>query len=124
MPLPIAVAGFFSAAFFASRLSAILTFFAGLMGAVAAFFAQWATRKLAVFLGVVTITVASTLVVFAAISSMIAGITVVVPPCIVQGFNMILPANFIPCLSTIFAARAMAWVYSWKVNFIAMLSRA
>jgi hypothetical protein len=104
----------------ALRVPAIATFLAGLAGTCVAFLAQWFTKRTAIQLGIVASVVAITLVALSAIKLLVDGISLYIPPEILEGASMVIPSNLSPCLSAIIGAHTVRWVWIWKVHFIEM----
>lgn len=104
----------------ALRVPAFAGFLAGLAAQIIALFTQWFTRRTAIQLGIVASVVALATAVFITIQASIASISLIVPPYVSQGLDMVLPSNFSACVSLIFGAKIVRWVWIWKVHFIEM----
>ncbi|MGY3569731.1 DUF5455 family protein [Vibrio paucivorans] len=98
----------------ALKLPAIATFIGGLAAQIMGWFAVRMSKGLAWNLTVLTMVIGLTLTVAFSINVLIAGLSYVVPPYVSSGFSMFVPSNAVPCLSAIFSARVIRWVWEWQ----------
>lgn len=98
----------------ATRLAAAAAFFGGLAANILGFFAKIVSRGLAINLTVLTLVIGLTLVVIAAVGGLAFGLSHVVPPYINVAASMVVPDNAIPCISTLYSARVIRWVWQWQ----------
>ncbi|NVJ58002.1 MAG: DUF5455 family protein [Vibrionaceae bacterium] len=92
-----------------------LAIFLGQLGAnILGWFAARMTRGLAMNLTILTMIIGVAALSALAIKSLITGLSYVVPPYLSLGFSFFVPSNAIPCLSAIFAARVIRWVWVWQ----------
>jgi len=115
-PLALVVAGGLSA----FRVPALAIFFGNIAATLFVWFMKVLTKKLAYQITVGTMVAGLTITLFLTIKATIAGITYFVPPEITQVANFIIPANFWPCVSSVFAAKIARWAYTWQVHAIEM----
>lgn len=88
----------------------------GLFGGLVTWFMNFFTKKVAsAFAGFALIALA-TAAFFSAINSILLGITFVIPGYMVQAAGHVIPANLLPCLAAIAAAKVAAYAYAWKVK--------
>lgn len=102
----------------ALRVPALVGFLASIFGSMVGWFAQWFSKKTAIQLGIVAAVVSLTIALFGAIQLIVAGISIVIPDFVQQGIDMVIPSNFLPCVSAVVSAKVVRWVWIWKVHFI------
>lgn len=102
----------------ALRFPAIAAFFSGLFSGVITWFLQFFGKKAAIQYGIITVIVGITVTLFTAIKLSIAGLSLIVPDFIQSGFNMVIPNNFVTCISLVFGAKITRWGWAWSVHFI------
>lgn len=105
------------------RLPALVAFLAGIFGQLVAFFAKWMTTKLAMQLTIITALVALTVAAFAAIKSLMLGISLVAPDYLVNAASLVIPDNAALCVASLISAHAIRYVWVWKVYFIESFGR-
>jgi predicted PurR-regulated permease PerM len=82
------------------------------------FFMQFFTKRVAIIFAAVTAIAALTAGLFAAITSLISGLYVSLPPDLAQGVRMIAPSNLEACLTAIASGHVARYVYEWQVKVI------
>ncbi|MFH4620489.1 DUF5455 family protein [Vibrio furnissii] len=100
------------AAFLSSLATQVLGFFVNLKFA----------RGVAINLTVITMVVGLTLASMTAVYAIAKGLSPFVPPYISQAWGMFVPSNALPCVSSIFAARVIRWLWSWQFYVITKVS--
>lgn len=106
----------------ALRIPAIAAFFAGLAANILSFFSVRFAKGIAINLTVVTLIVGLAATVAAAIYAIGSGISAVAPPFANQAWSYVVPSNAVPCLSAIFSARVIRWVWMWQFYVITKVS--
>lgn len=106
----------------ALRIPALAMFIGQLAATVLGWFAVRMTRGLAINLTVLTMVIALAAVTASLITLIITGLSYVSPPWLSQGFSYFVPSNAIPCLSAIFSARVIRWVWAWQFYAITKIS--
>lgn len=102
----------------ALRLPAIATFLAGLAAQLFGFLATRFTRQVAINLTIIGMIIGLATAVALSIYGVMASLSYVVPPYVNQGMSYFIPDNAIPCLSAIFSARVIRWVWEWQAYVI------
>lgn len=93
----------------------------GAFTTVAAFFAKFVTRRFAIVLSGVTVFLAMTASVFAAIHSMIAGAAASISnPHVLMGMSAVMPDNFELCIAVYFSAKLTLWAYNLNKDLLQM----
>ncbi|KOO14399.1 hypothetical protein AKJ18_13935 [Vibrio xuii] len=98
----------------ALRIPALAMFLGNLAAQVLGWFAVRLSKGLALNLTVLTMVVGLALAVTISINTIFLGLSYVVPPWISDGFDFFIPSNAVPCLSAIFSARLIRWVWEWQ----------
>ncbi|MGY5584766.1 DUF5455 family protein [Vibrio cincinnatiensis] len=106
----------------ALSIPALAAFLAGLAANILSFFTQRMARSIAINLTVITLIVGITLTAATAIYAIGAGLSYVAPPYVLQAWGMVVPSNAVPCISAIFAARVVRWVWSWQFYVITKMA--
>jgi hypothetical protein len=98
----------------------LLNLFSGIVG----FFAQYLTKKVALGAAAVAVIAGLTISMVAAAKLLVIGVLVTVPQsaALVQGFNMVMPSNFIVCLAAIASAHTGIALYKWNMENVKILS--
>ena len=96
------------------------TLLTSLFTSVFTFFMQYMTKRFALLLAVVASIGSLTITFFIAFSSLVQALAYSAPSPIVQAFGLAVPDNAVLCLSTVFTAHVMRWVYEWNVKVIQM----
>ncbi|WP_194089229.1 DUF5455 family protein [Vibrio hibernica] len=104
------------------RIPALIAFLAQLAATVLGWFALRLTRNVAINLTVLTMVIGLALTTALALSVIFSGLSYVVPPNLSEGFSLFIPDNAIPCLSAIFSARVIRWVWQWQFYAITKVS--
>ncbi|MBY8232004.1 DUF5455 family protein [Vibrio fluvialis] len=102
------------AAFLATLATNVLSFFVNLKFA----------RSVAINLTVISMVVGLTLAAIAAVYAIGSGLFYVVPPFIPQAWGMFVPTNAVPCVSAIFSARLVRWLWSWQFYVITKMGNS
>ena len=102
----------------AARLPALAALLGGIFAQVVAVFATRFTVSTAVQLGAIASITGLTLFLLAALKTIMFGLTVALPPFYFQAMSLIIPSNLLPCVTAIFSARVVRWVWTWQVYFI------
>ncbi|GAL09052.1 putative capsid protein [Vibrio astriarenae] len=71
-------------------------------------------RRAAMYLTVIGIMFALGLTTMVAINALLSTINYDSVPWLEQGFSYFIPSNAVPCLSVIFSARVIRWVWDWQ----------
>lgn len=98
----------------------MFAFFSSLAGAFFGFLLKYLIKRGAITFGVIGGVVTVTGLLFIALASAVSSISVVVPDSVRQGLDMVLPSNFLPCISAIFGLKTVIWFWRWKVHFLEM----
>lgn len=106
----------------ALRLPALAIFLSQLAATILGWFATRLTRSVAINLTVLTMVFGLALTTSLAIYAVLSGLSYVVPPYLSQGFAYFVPDNAVPCLSAIFSARVIRWVWEWQFYAITKVS--
>ena len=77
--------------------------------------------RLGVELAVIALVTGLTVTVIGTIKAAIFAISFTLPPEFVHGYNLLVPSNFVPCLSAIFSAKVVRWAWEWSVHMIYLL---
>lgn len=104
------------------RLPALAVFLGQLAATILGFLATRVTRTVAINLTVLTMVLGLALTTALALSAIFSGLSYVVPPELSQGFAFFIPDNAIPCISAIFSARVIRWVWQWQFYAITKVS--
>ena len=96
----------------------LATFLGSIFTAVFSAFLQFATKKIAIILSVVSAIGFLTVAFFAAILVIIHQLATVAPDIVVQGASLIMPSNLPLIASLCLTARVVRWVYEWNVKVI------
>ncbi|WP_076587973.1 DUF5455 family protein [Vibrio ostreicida] len=106
----------------ALRLPAIAMFFGQLAASVLGWFAVRMTRSLAMNLAMITLLIGLATTVSFSLFLLASGLSYVAPPSLSQAFSFFVPSNAIPCMSVIFSARVIRWVWTWQFFVITTVS--
>ncbi len=106
----------------ALRFPALASFLAGLAAQIFGFLATKYTKSVAINLTVIAMIIALATGFALSIKAVIAGLGYIAPPYLTQGFSYFIPDNAIPCLSAIFSARVIRWVWEWQFYVITKVS--
>ena len=106
----------------ALKLPALAIFLSQLAATILGWFATRVTRSVAINLTVLTMVVGLALTTALALNAIFSGLSYVVPPSLAQGFSYFVPSNAVPCLSAIFSARVIRWVWQWQFYAITKVS--
>lgn len=112
--MPVFLLPILSSVMTALRVPALAAFLAGMASNILAWFVKFFARGTAINLTVITMLIALTAGTTAAIYGIAAGLAQVVPPFLVDAWGIFVPGNAIPCVSAVFAARMVRWVWSWQ----------
>lgn len=96
----------------------IAGFIAQLFALIAGIFVTRFGWRLGIELAVMALVTAFTLSAIGAIKAALFAISFALPPEFVQGYNLLVPANFVPCLSAILSAKLVRWGWEWGVHII------
>lgn len=102
------------------RLPVLAAFLSSIFAQIVAFFTQWFSVRTAMQLGIISAVSALTILLFASIKGLMAGIIVIAPPSFNQAMSLIIPSNLPICFSAIVSAHVVRWVWIWQVHFIEM----
>lgn len=98
----------------ALRLPALAAFLAGLVSNVLAWFAQYFARNTAINLTIISTLIVLTAGTTGAIYAVASGLSQIVPPYVADAWGLFIPSNAIPCISAVFSARLLRWIWSWQ----------
>ncbi|WP_089138188.1 DUF5455 family protein [Vibrio rumoiensis] len=104
------------------RLPALAIFLGQLAATILGWLATRITRSVAINLTVLTMVLGLALTTALALSAIFNGLSYVVPPELSQGFAFFMPDNAIPCISAIFSARVIRFVWQWQFYAITKVS--
>lgn len=102
------------------KLPVLVAFLSSLFAQIVAFFTQWFSVRTAMQLGIISIVSGLTVLLFASIKALMAGIVVIAPPSFNQAMSLIIPSNLPICFSALVSAHIVRWVWIWQVHFIEM----
>ncbi|EGU31007.1 hypothetical protein VII00023_20722 [Vibrio ichthyoenteri ATCC 700023] len=122
MAVPVVLLPIISSIGNALKIPAIALFLGQLASTVLAWFAVRLSRGLAINLTVLTMIIALAASIALGITLIIEGLSYVSPPGLSQGFSYFVPSNAVPCLSAIFSARIIRWVWQWQFYAITKIS--
>lgn len=107
----------------ALKVPAIAAFLSSLATQVLGFFVNLKfARAVAINLTVITMVVGLTLASMTAVYIIGSGLSRVTPPYLSQAWGMFVPSNALPCISAIFSARVIRWLWSWQFYVITKVS--
>lgn len=106
----------------ALKIPAIAIFLGQLASTVLGWFAIRLSRGLALNLTVLVMIIGLAAAVALSLLTVIKGLSYVTPDYLSVGFSYFVPANAIPCLSAIFSARIIRWVWMWQFYAITKVS--
>lgn len=106
------------------RLPALVSFLAGVFGSIVAFFAKWLTANLAMRLTVIASITSLTGLAFLALKALIDSLIVITPDFFAQAASMVIPDNAPLCISAVFSAHIVRYIWVWKVHFIELFGSA
>ena len=106
----------------ALRIPALAVFIGQLAATVLGWFAVRMTRGLALNLVVVTMVIGLAVAIATSMMVVISGLSYLTPSYINQAFSYFVPSNAIPCVSAIFSARVIRWVWQWQFYVITKIS--
>ncbi|OHY89620.1 DUF5455 family protein [Vibrio rotiferianus] len=98
----------------ALRLPALVGFIAQIATTLFGWFFIAKARNVTINLVIITLLIGLTVALTLAIYTMGAGLSYVVHPKWSQAAGMFIPSNAVPCISTIYSARLLRWVWEWK----------
>ena len=104
------------------KVPAIAAFLAGLAGQILGFFTNFLTRKVAINLTIITMILGLALTVALSIKALATGLSYIAPPELVQGLSLFIPDNATYCVSIVFSAKVIRWVWSWQFYVITKVS--
>ncbi|MBL4830177.1 MAG: DUF5455 family protein [Aliivibrio sp.] len=117
--MPVFLLPLFSTIANVARLPALAAFFTTLAANLVAWFTRFMSRGAAFNLVVVSLIVGLALTATAAINTMAFGLSFVLPDELVRGISMIMPTNAVPCVSAVFSAKLVRWVWEWQLVALA-----
>tara|TARA_B110000977_G_scaffold172358_1_gene224693 strand:+ start:126 stop:464 length:339 start_codon:yes stop_codon:yes gene_type:complete len=94
----------------------IMTAFSGIF----AWFLTFMTKRFAIAAAAITLIVSLTAGLFAAVSGLLAGISLAVPPDMLTMSGILLPNNLEASFSICISTRLLKYAYDWNVKFIEM----
>jgi len=106
----------------ALKIPAIAIFLGQLASTVLGWFAIRLSRGLAINLTIVTMVIGLAAVMALSLLTIIKGLSYIAPPNLAAGFAYFVPSNAVPCLSAIFSARIIRWVWMWQFYAITKVS--
>lgn len=106
----------------ALRLPALAVFLGQLAANVLGWFAAKMSRSLAINLTVITMIIGVATGIALSLLAILQGLSYVAPPYLSQAFSYFVPSNAVPCVSAIFSARLIRWVWSWQFYVITKVS--
>lgn len=106
----------------ALKIPALAMFLGQLAANVLGWFAARMTRSLAINLTVLTMIIALAAGIALSLLAILQGLSYITPPYLGQAFSYFVPANAIPCVSAIFSARIIRWVWTWQFYTITKVS--
>ena len=98
----------------ALRLPALVAFIAQLATTLFGWFFIAKSRNLTLNLVIMTLLIGLTVTLTLAIYTLGAGLSYVVHPQWSQAAGMFIPNNAVPCVSAVYSARLLRWVWEWK----------
>jgi len=98
----------------ALRLPALVAFIAQIATTLFGWFFIAKARNVTINLVIITLLIGLTLALTLAIYTLATGLSYVTPPFWSQTAGMFIPNNAIPCVSAIYSARLLRWVWEWK----------
>lgn len=94
----------------------IATTISGFFGGLVTWLMNFFTKKVASAVAGFLLLAGFTAGFFSAINSILLSISFVIPSYMIQAAGHVIPANLLPCLSAIAAAKMLAYAYAWKVK--------
>lgn len=98
----------------ALRLPALVMFISNLAAQLLTWFALKLTRNVAIKLTVITSIIGLAALITASIYAIADALQYIAPPSLSLGFSYFIPDNAVPCLSAIFSAKVVRWVFEWQ----------
>ncbi|MDK9775538.1 MULTISPECIES: DUF5455 family protein [unclassified Vibrio] len=108
----------------ALRIPALAAFIAQIATTVFGWFFIAKARNVSIQLTIITMIIILTTALTLAIHAIAAGLSFVVPPYLSQAMSMFIPNNAIPCVSAVYSAKLLRWVWSWKFYAITSVGGA
>lgn len=104
----------------------LATLFGSLFASLASFFAAFVTKKIAFGLAAISVFSILTVALMATIATAInAALSMSsLPPAVVTGFVIFMPANLPACVASILAAEVAAALYRWNVANLKLMAFA
>ncbi len=113
--MPVFLLPLFSTIANVTRLPALVAFISSLAGNLVAWFTRYMSRGAAFNLVVVTLLVGLAVTTASSIYALATGLSYALPSELVRALSMVIPSNAVPCVSAIFSAKLIRWVWEWQV---------
>lgn len=91
---------------------------ANAFAALLVFFGKFFTARLAAVAAMIVAALALTAAFYVAIAGVIGLISPIAPPFFSDALGMFLPSNAKACISAIFSAFVLRWLYDWQVKIL------
>jgi biotin transporter BioY len=98
----------------ALKLPALVGFIAQIATTLFGWFFIAKARNVTINLVILTLLVGITVVLTLAVYTLAAGLSYIAPPEWSAAAGMFIPNNAVPCISAIYTARLLRWVWEWK----------
>ncbi|EGQ9308592.1 hypothetical protein F7U82_24530 [Vibrio parahaemolyticus] len=98
----------------ALRLPALVAFLSQIATTLFGWFFIAKARNVTINLVILTLLIGLTVTLTLAIYTLAMGLSYVAPPMWSQAAGMFIPNNAVPCVSAIYSARLLRWVWEWK----------
>nr|EGQ9117807.1 hypothetical protein [Vibrio parahaemolyticus] len=98
----------------ALRLPALVAFISQIATTLFGWFFIAKARNVTINLVILTLLIGLTVTLTLAIYTLATGLSYVAPPMWSQAAGMFTPNNAVPCVSAIYSARLLRWVWEWK----------
>lgn len=106
----------------ALRIPALAIFLGQLAATVLGWFAVRLSRGLAINITIVVMVIGLAAAMALSLMALIKGLSYIAPSYLSVGFSYFVPSNAIPCVSAIFSARIIRWVWMWQFYAITKVS--
>lgn len=102
----------------------LASFITSILSKLFEFFLKFFSKRVAIALVSITAMVSLTVGFFTAIKTIFTQIASVSPPFLNNAASLVVPDNFLACLTIMLSARLLRWGYEWNIKIIALRSQS